>query len=41
VALARFTGADDFGRIVNPMIVEGQVHGAVVRREHVDAPAGR
>jgi aerobic carbon-monoxide dehydrogenase large subunit len=31
VALARFTGADDFGRIVNPMIVEGQVHGALVQ----------
>ncbi|MEA2809052.1 MAG: aerobic carbon-monoxide dehydrogenase large subunit, partial [Rhodospirillaceae bacterium] len=26
-----FTGADDFGRIVNPMIVEGQVHGALVQ----------
>jgi CO/xanthine dehydrogenase Mo-binding subunit len=25
VALVRFTGADAFGRIVNPMIVEGQV----------------
>src|SRR5262249_48232552 len=31
VTLVRFTGADDFGRIVNPMIVEGQVHGALVQ----------
>jgi len=31
VALVRFTGADDFGRIINPMIVEGQVHGALVQ----------
>jgi aerobic carbon-monoxide dehydrogenase large subunit len=31
VELARFTGADDFGRIINPMIVEGQVHGALVQ----------
>src|SRR5260370_17977102 len=31
VALARFTGADDFGRIVNPVIVAGQVHGALVQ----------
>jgi carbon-monoxide dehydrogenase large subunit len=31
VEFARFTGADDFGRIINPMIVEGQVHGALVQ----------
>lgn len=31
VALVNFTGADDFGRIINPMIVEGQVHGALVQ----------
>jgi aerobic carbon-monoxide dehydrogenase large subunit len=31
VELARFTGADDFGRIINPMIVEGQVHGGLVQ----------
>jgi hypothetical protein len=30
-ALVNFTGADDFGRIINPMIVEGQVHGALVQ----------
>jgi carbon-monoxide dehydrogenase large subunit len=30
-ALVSFTGADDFGRIINPMIVEGQVHGALVQ----------
>ena len=29
--LVNFTGADDFGRIINPMIVEGQVHGALVQ----------
>jgi aerobic carbon-monoxide dehydrogenase large subunit len=31
VELVNFTGADDFGRIVNPMVVEGQVHGALVQ----------
>jgi carbon-monoxide dehydrogenase large subunit len=31
VELVNFTGADDFGRIVNPMIVEGQVHGALAQ----------
>jgi aerobic carbon-monoxide dehydrogenase large subunit len=31
VELVNFTGADDFGRIINPMIVEGQVHGALVQ----------
>jgi carbon-monoxide dehydrogenase large subunit len=31
VELMRFTGADDFGLIVNPMVVEGQVHGALVQ----------
>jgi len=25
----RFTAVDDFGNIVNPMIVEGQVHGGI------------
>ncbi len=27
----RFTAVDDFGTIINPMIVEGQVHGGVVQ----------
>jgi aerobic carbon-monoxide dehydrogenase large subunit len=31
VELKRFTAADDFGRIVNPMIVEGQVHGGLAQ----------
>ena len=31
VALLNFTDADDFGRIINPLIVEGQVHGALVQ----------
>jgi carbon-monoxide dehydrogenase large subunit len=31
VRLINFTGADDFGRIVNPMIVEGQVHGGLAQ----------
>jgi carbon-monoxide dehydrogenase large subunit len=26
-----FTAADDFGNVVNPMIVEGQVHGGVAQ----------
>ncbi len=31
VKLVNFTAADDFGRIVNPMIVEGQVHGGLAQ----------
>ena len=29
--IVQFTAADDFGNIVNPMIVEGQVHGGLVQ----------
>ncbi len=29
--IIKFTAADDFGNIVNPMIVEGQVHGGLVQ----------
>ncbi len=31
IAVVRFTAADDFGRIINPMIVEGQVHGGLAQ----------
>ncbi|MEP6559358.1 MAG: molybdopterin cofactor-binding domain-containing protein, partial [Burkholderiales bacterium] len=31
VEVKRFTAVDDFGTIVNPMIVEGQVHGGVAQ----------
>jgi len=31
VAVVRFTAADDFGNIVNPLIVEGQVHGGLAQ----------
>ena len=31
VEIARFVASDDFGNIVNPMIVEGQVHGGIVQ----------
>ncbi len=31
VAIASFVAADDFGNIVNPMIVEGQVHGGLAQ----------
>jgi carbon-monoxide dehydrogenase large subunit len=31
VRIARFTAVDDFGTIINPMIVEGQVHGGIVQ----------
>ena len=31
VEVVRFVAADDFGRIINPMIVEGQVHGGLVQ----------
>jgi len=29
VTIERFTAADDFGNIINPMIVDGQVHGGI------------
>jgi carbon-monoxide dehydrogenase large subunit len=31
VTIDRFTAVDDFGRIINPMIVEGQVHGGLTQ----------
>ncbi|MEK9645352.1 MAG: xanthine dehydrogenase family protein molybdopterin-binding subunit [Alphaproteobacteria bacterium] len=31
VTVASFSAVDDFGRIINPMIVEGQVHGGLVQ----------
>jgi carbon-monoxide dehydrogenase large subunit len=31
VKIDRFTACDDFGNIINPMIVEGQVHGGLVQ----------
>jgi carbon-monoxide dehydrogenase large subunit len=31
VEVLNFTAADDFGNVVNPMIVEGQVHGGVAQ----------
>ena len=31
VTLAAYTAVDDFGRLVNPMLVDGQVHGSVVQ----------
>jgi carbon-monoxide dehydrogenase large subunit len=31
VEIVRFSAADDFGNVVNPMIVEGQVHGGLVQ----------
>jgi len=31
VDVISFTAADDFGRVINPMIVEGQVHGGVAQ----------
>src|SRR5260370_7021660 len=31
VELVGFTGCDDFGRNINPLIVEGQVHGGLVQ----------
>ena len=31
VKIERFTAVDDFGKIINPMIVEGQVHGGLVQ----------
>jgi carbon-monoxide dehydrogenase large subunit len=31
VRIERFTAVDDFGKIINPMIVEGQVHGGLTQ----------
>jgi carbon-monoxide dehydrogenase large subunit len=31
VTIERFTSADDFGNVINPMIVEGQVHGGIAQ----------
>ncbi len=31
VDIVRFTAVDDFGNVINPMIVEGQVHGGLVQ----------
>ncbi|MEY4747805.1 MAG: carbon monoxide dehydrogenase large chain CoxL [Pseudomonadota bacterium] len=31
VKIDRFTAVDDFGNIVNPMVVEGQVHGGIAQ----------
>jgi len=31
VAVCRYTVADDFGRVINPLIVEGQIHGGIVQ----------
>jgi carbon-monoxide dehydrogenase large subunit len=31
VRIERFTAVDDFGNVVNPMIVEGQVHGGIAQ----------
>jgi carbon-monoxide dehydrogenase large subunit len=31
VRIVRYTGVSDFGTIVNPMIVEGQLHGGVAQ----------
>ena len=31
VRVDRFTAVDDFGNVINPMIVEGQVHGGLAQ----------
>jgi len=31
VTIEKFTTADDFGKVVNPMIVDGQVHGGLAQ----------
>jgi carbon-monoxide dehydrogenase large subunit len=36
--IIHFTAADDFGKIINPMIVEGQVHGGDHARYWPGAP---
>jgi carbon-monoxide dehydrogenase large subunit len=47
--IIQFVAADDFGKIINPMIVEGQVHGgvaqgigqALLEGTHYDAETGQ
>jgi carbon-monoxide dehydrogenase large subunit len=31
VRIDRFVAVDDFGKVINPMIVEGQVHGGLAQ----------
>ena len=31
VQIDRFVAVDDFGKVINPMIVEGQVHGGIAQ----------
>ena len=31
IALKRYVAVDDCGRVINPMIVEGQIHGGIVQ----------
>ena len=31
VTIDRWTAVDDFGKLINPMIVEGQVHGGIAQ----------
>ncbi|QQP88463.1 xanthine dehydrogenase family protein molybdopterin-binding subunit [Skermanella sp. TT6] len=31
VRIEKFVAVDDFGRVINPMVVEGQVHGGIVQ----------
>ena len=31
VEIERFVAVDDFGKVINPMIVEGQVHGGLAQ----------
>ena len=31
VTVDRYTAVDDFGRLINPLIVNGQVHGALAQ----------
>ena len=49
VKLVRYAGIDDVGRAINPMILQGQAHGAIVQglgqamfeRAHYDAETGQ
>jgi carbon-monoxide dehydrogenase large subunit len=31
IAVAKYTSVNDFGTVINPMLVEGQIHGGVVQ----------
>src|SRR3546814_15043991 len=40
VSIERYTVVDDFGRVMNPMMLAGQVHGGIAQRVGQALPEG-